>query len=211
MAVLAAGIVMVVQNPWGAVAWDVFHLGLARQLGLSLGTVTILVSLVVVALSWALGGGWTIRIGTLLNTFLAGFFIDLYMYLGVFPEPSGLLWGVGYLLGGVAVLALGTVLYLRAGLGAGARDGLMLVLSWRTGLSPGQVRVAIEVTVTLLGWILGGPLGVGTVVAALVTGPMADLFFRLLGRGALDEQAPKVPPRPRERRWQEVSMPERKE
>jgi len=78
-------------------------------------------------------------------------------------------------------------------------------------LSPGQVRVAIEVTVTLLGWILGGPLGVGTVVAALVTGPMADLFFRLLGRGALDEQAPKAPPRPRERRWQEVSMPERKE
>lgn len=211
MAILSAGILMVVRNPWGAASWDVFHLGLVRQLGLSLGTISILVSLAVVGITWVLGGGWTIRIGTLLNALLAGLFIDLYTYLGLIPPPSGLLWGLGYLVGGVVVLALGTVLYLRTGLGAGARDGLMLVLSQRTGLSPGQVRVAIEVTVTLLGWLLGGPLGAGTVVAALATGPVADLFFRLLGRGALDQPAPANGPNPPHKEWQEVAIPERKQ
>jgi len=67
------------------------------------------------------------------------------------------------------------------------------------------------VTVAVLGWVLGGPLGAGTVVAALATGPFTDLFFRLLGRGALDERRParsSTPPGPP---WQEVSMPERKQ
>ena len=211
LAILSAGILLVVRNPWGAAAWDVFHLGLAHQLGLSLGTVSILVSLTVVGATWALGGGWTIRIGTLLNAILVGVFIDLYTYLGLIPPPSGLLWGLGYLAGGVVVLALGTVLYLRTGLGAGARDGLMLVLSQRTGFSSGQVRVAIEVTVAVLGWVLGGPLGAGTVVAALATGHLYRPLLPSSGPGRLDERRParsSTPPGPP---WQEVSMPERKQ
>lgn len=185
MAILSAGILLLVRNPWGAASWDVFHLGVVTQTGLTLGTVIILVSAALVLITLVLGGGWTVRPGTVANAVLAGVFVDLYDHLGMVPEPSGWLWGAGYLIGGVVAMALGMVLYLRAGFGAGARDGLMLAVSQRARLSPGRARMAIEVTVVLLGWLLGGPLGPATVIAAVATGPVSDLFFRILGAGAL--------------------------
>lgn len=188
MAVLSAGILLVVKSPWGASAWDVFHLGIAGRAGLSLGTVIILVSVAVVLLTLALGGAWAVRLGTLLNTVLAGAFVDLYELFHIFPEPVGWLWGGGYLVAGILAMSFGMVLYLRTGLGAGARDGLMLVLSQRTRLTAGQAKVAIEVSVAAVGWLLGGPLGVGSVVVAVAAGPCSDLFFRLLGPGALGDR-----------------------
>ncbi|WP_158509540.1 YczE/YyaS/YitT family protein [Limnochorda pilosa] len=223
MAVLSAGILLVVKSPWGAAAWDVFHLGVSGRTGLSLGAVIILVSVAVVLITLALGGAWAVRLGTLLNTFLAGAFVDVYELLHLFREPAGWLWGAGYLLAGILAMSFGMVLYLRTGLGAGARDGLMLVVSQRTRLTAGQAKVVIEVSVAMVGWLLGGPLGVGSVAVAVAAGPCSDLFFRLLGPGALGDRVRIPHPAggsgapagtrgvPASQPQQEVLMPEGKE
>jgi len=197
--VLAAGIVVSIKNPWGASAWDAFHVGLALRSGLSLGTAIILVSLAVLLISFLLGGGWTIRLGTLLNGVLIGPLVDLYGSYGLPPDPEGILWGCAYLFGGIFLLALGSVLYVRAGLGAGPRDGLTLTASQRAGLTIGRSKAGLEITVALCGWALGGPVGIGTVIISAGTGPACDLLFWLMGRGWLPDRVHIPGDRPRDR------------
>lgn len=182
--ILAGGIVLTVKNPWGPAPWDALHLAVAMRTGLSLGQANIATSVALLGVSLLLGGGWSIRWGTLLNIVLIGLFIDLYIALGlpdVQPGPLGLL----YLTGGIFCLSLGSVLYTRAGYGAGPRDGLTLVLSQRVPFTVGRVRLALDLLAAATGSALGGPLGPATVAVVLGTGPTTDLIFRILGRGRL--------------------------
>jgi uncharacterized membrane protein YczE len=163
----------------GLAPWDTLHAGLSQRLGLSFGTVLILVGVAVQALAWALGQ--RPGIGTLVNIVGIGWAVDQLLatsWLDGLPEAP-MAVRVLVLVGAVAMLGLGGALYIAAGFGAGPRDSLM-VACYHHGLPIGPARCGIECAVLLMGWLLGGPLGLGTVVLALGTGPAVQLAFRLI-------------------------------
>jgi len=154
--------------------WDVFHQGLARHTGLAIGTWSILVGLCVMVL-WI-----PLRqrpgIGTVSNVVLIGGTMDVV--LGHVAPPHTLAWRIVCLVAGVFLSGVATGAYIGAGLGPGPRDGLMTGLVARGG-SIRVVRTGIEVTVLVTGWLLGGTVGVGTVLYAVSIGPLAHVFVPL--------------------------------
>ncbi|MFI2712597.1 YitT family protein [Micromonospora sp. NPDC018662] len=165
---------LMVRSGLGLDPWDVFHQGLARQTGLSFGTVTIAVGAVVLLL-WI-----PLRqrpgLGTISNVVVIGLVVD--GTLTVLPPGEGLPVRAALLVVGIVANGAATGLYLGAGLGPGPRDGLMTgLVARRPRLSLRLVRTAIEVTVLALGWLLGGTVGLGTVAYALAIGPLAQFFI----------------------------------
>jgi uncharacterized membrane protein YczE len=158
----------------GVDPWDVFHQGLSRHFGLGVGTWAIIVGAIVLAL-WI-----PLRqrpgFGTLSNVIVVGSVIDLC--LATIPAPHGLASRTVVLLAGVFLNGVATGAYIGAGLGPGPRDGLMTGLAAR-GHSIRVVRTALELTVLVSGWLLGGTVGIGTVVYALAIGPLAHIFIPL--------------------------------
>lgn len=164
----------------GGVAWDVFHDGIRQVTPLSFGVATIVVGVLLVSVGTVLG----VRPGpgTVANMVLIGVFVDLLLAAGV-PQDlqaHGLAVRMVALGGGVVLVALGSALYIGAGLGSGPRDSLMLATSARTGLRVGLVRALIEMTVLVAGVLLGGSAGIGTVLFAFGIGPAVEAAFRLL-------------------------------
>jgi uncharacterized membrane protein YczE len=155
----------------GVDSWDVLHQGVAGHLDLSFGWVVNGVSLL--ALSAWIPLRQRPGIGTVANALIVGLVADAT--LAVTPEPERLPWQIVLLAVGIGANGLATGLYLGAGLGAGPRDGLMVGLATRTGRSIRLVRTSIEVVVLATGWVLGGPVGVGTVAFALAIGPLSQL------------------------------------
>ena len=158
--------------------WDVFHQGLSRTFGLAIGTWAIIVGGVVLLL-WI-----PLRqrpgIGTISNVVLVG--LTMNVVLGHVHAPHGMAARVACLVCGVVLNGIATGAYIGAGLGPGPRDGLMTGLAAR-GHSIRVVRTGLEVTVLVIGWLLGGTVGVGTVVYALSIGPLAHVFIPLFARG----------------------------
>jgi uncharacterized membrane protein YczE len=158
--------------------WDVFHQGLARQSSLAIGTWAILVGAAVLVL-WI-----PLRqrpgVGTLSNVVLVGGTMDVV--LGHVHAPHGLAARIVCLAAGVFLNGVATGAYIGAGLGPGPRDGLMTGLAAR-GHSIRVVRTGLELTVLLVGWLLGGTVGVGTLAYALSIGPLAHVFIPLFSRG----------------------------
>ncbi|EIW9098475.1 hypothetical protein A8C01_23620, partial [Klebsiella pneumoniae] len=155
----------------GADPWDVFHLGVAKQLGISFGTVIILTGAAVLLL-WI-----PIRqmpgLGTVSNVIVLGLAADAT--LAVLPPLESMLARSALLAGAIVLNAIATGMYIGAGFGPGPRDGLMTGLHARTGWSLRGIRTAIELSVLLIGWLLGGKFGVGTVIYALSIGPLIQL------------------------------------
>lgn len=169
-------IALMIEGAVGAAPWDVFHAGVALHAPLSLGAIIVLTALGVLA-AWI-----PLRqmpgLGTVLNTALLGPFADLS--LALLPTPDGAVMRYGYAVSGVVVCAFATALYVGAQLGAGPRDGLMTGLARRTGWPIRRVRTGIEVSVLGSGFLLGGTVGLGTVVFALGVGPLTQFFLRYL-------------------------------
>ena len=164
---------LMVRSELGVMPWDVLHQGVARQLGLSLGTVTILVGILVL-LAWV-----PLRerpgLGTVSNVLVIGIAVDAALALA--GPPTSLSARVLLAVSGIALNAVATAAYIGVQLGPGPRDGLMTGLVRRTGGSVRLVRTAIEVTVVISGWLLGGTLGLVTVVYALSIGPLVHLLL----------------------------------
>jgi uncharacterized membrane protein YczE len=164
---------MLIRSGLGLDPWDVFHQGLANHLPITFGQVTILVGALVLLL-WI-----PLRqrpgIGTVLNVFVIGLAADAG--LAAMPAVSGLPGQIAMLLGGVVANGLAGALYVGARLGPGPRDGLWVALTKRTGHSIRVVRTVLEVTIVAIGWLLGGVVGVGTVVYALTIGPIVQFFM----------------------------------
>jgi len=155
----------------GADPWDVFHLGVAKQLGISFGRVIILTGAAVLLL-WI-----PIRqmpgLGTVSNVIVLGLAADAT--LAVLPPLESLVARSALLVVAIVLNAIATGMYIGAGFGPGPRDGLMTGLHARTGWSLRGIRTAIELSVLLIGWLLGGKFGVGTVIYALSIGPLIQL------------------------------------
>ncbi|MDT5189431.1 MAG: hypothetical protein QOI28_1682 [Mycobacterium sp.] len=165
---------LMVRAGLGLDPWDVFHQGLAGRTGMTIGIASAVVG-VAVLLAWI-----PLRnrpgIGTVANVIVIAVTVDAGMAL--LPTPESLPVRVAMMLGAVVLNGLSTVLYIGAGMGPGPRDGLTTGLVARTGLSVRLVRTSIEATVLAVGWLLGGTVGVGTVVYALGIGPLVQLFVR---------------------------------
>ncbi|MFC6430222.1 YczE/YyaS/YitT family protein [Nocardiopsis tropica] len=176
---------LLVHSELGSMPWDVLHQGLARQTGLSIGTWSVLVGALLMLL-WI-----PLRqkpgLGTLSNVVVVGMTVDLFLWL--LPGTDSLMARVGLLVLGVLVCAIATGCYIGAGLGPGPRDGLMTGLAAR-GWSVRLARTVIEVSVVVTGVLLGGTVGVGTVVFAVAIGPLAQLFLPLL---RMPDETPETP------------------
>ena len=164
---------MMVEATLGLDPWDVLHAGLAEQSGWSFGTIVIAVGFAVLLL-WI-----PLRqmpgLGTVANAVVIGVATDAS--LAVLAAPDGLAPRLAMLLGGVVLNGLAGALYIGSQLGPGPRDGLMTGLVRRTGLSVRLVRTTLEIVVLAVGWLLGGPVGLGTVVYALAIGPLVHAML----------------------------------
>jgi uncharacterized membrane protein YczE len=164
---------MMVRGAVGLAPWDVLHSGVTRYLPITLGQAVILLSFVVM-LAWI-----PLRevpgLGTILNALMVGSSADLTLWL--LDEPESIPARIALTVGGVVLCGLASALYIGAQFGRGPRDGLMTGLSRRTGLSMRLVRTALEVSVVVLGLLLGGVAGLGTVLYALAIGPLTQLML----------------------------------
>jgi uncharacterized membrane protein YczE len=159
----------------GVDPWDVFHQGLSRRIGLGVGTWTIIVGVLVMFLWIPLHQ--RPGLGTISNVLVVGSVIDLM--LALIPPVHGLLARYVVMASGVVLNGIATGAYIGAGLGPGPRDGLMVGLAAR-GHSIRVVRTCMELTVLATGWLLGGTVGIGTVVYAAGIGPVAHVFIPIL-------------------------------
>lgn len=157
----------------GMIPWDVFHFGVAKHITFTLGQVVIATSIIVLLLWIPLKE--TPGVGTIANAFWIGVVLDPVIYF--LPKPDVLLWQIVMMLLGVVLNGVATAMYIGAHFGPGPRDGLMTGLSRRTGQSIRRVRTVLEVSVVAIGWLLGGVLGVGTVIYALAIGPLTQKFL----------------------------------
>lgn len=163
----------------GLPAWDVFHQGVALRTPLTIGQVMILTGLALIFVAWAVA---RVRpgLGTLFNMVAVGLWVDAFLGWSAFPTADGgahgwLLFASGVLLNGIA-----TGLYITAGLGAGPRDGFALALADRFGVQVRRARTGVELVVLAIGWLLGGTVGLGTLVFAIAIGPLMQTSLRLL-------------------------------
>lgn len=184
-----ASMAMVLRATLGQIPWDVLHVGVSHHVPLSFGTIVVGVSLLVL-IPWI-----PLRqkpgLGTIGNALLIGPSADLV--LSVLSPPEGLGWRIPLLVGGVVLNGVATGMYIGSQFGPGPRDGLMTGLARVTGGSLRVVRTAIEVTVVVIGWFLGGVIGVGTVLYAVAIGPLAQLFLPLFTVELSPERAERPP------------------
>jgi uncharacterized membrane protein YczE len=176
LALYGVSIALMIEGAVGASPWDIFHVGASLHVPLGFGMIMIITA-VAVLLAWVplrqLPG-----LGTVANTVLLGPFADLSLHM--LPTPDDLLVRSGYLVGGVVLCAFATAMYVGAQLGPGPRDGLMTGLARRTGSSIRLVRTLVEMAVLIAGALMGGTLGIGTVVFALGVGPVTQFFLPYL-------------------------------
>ncbi len=178
LSLLSLGILLSVRASLGVSAWTVFHLGIAKHIGWTQGQVSQLVGLVIILVSLLLG----IRpaAATVLNMVLVGRVYDWLDTANLIDSPASLVGRYIFLVLSVWVMAAGTALYISVSLGAGPRDSLMLALTKRSGWPIGWVRNSIELGVLLVGALLGGPVGFGTVLFAFGIGPSLEFNLQLL-------------------------------
>ncbi|MFB7156012.1 YitT family protein [Lysinibacillus sp. NPDC056232] len=184
---LSLGITLTIKGQiFGVGSWDVLHIGLVKTLGLTIGTWSILIGLAIIAFDIVITKKFPMA-GTFIDMFLAGIFIDIFNYL--LPDIDGFWMQLLSYVCGLLLLGWGCGMYMVANLGIGPRDSLMLLMVHKLGWSVTRSRTTMEVTVALIGFLLGGPIGVGTVLMAFGLGPIVQfaltfnekLFLRWTG------------------------------
>lgn len=176
MALISLGSVLAIKGSLGVVSWDVLHVGLAEVTPLSIGTWTILVGVILIIFTMLLGRRPSL--GCIVNMLYIGPCIDLFLLLGI-PTPDFWLWRVLLMLAGIFVVGFGTGMYVVAKFGEGPRDGFTLALAKRIDWPIGRTRIAIEIVALTIGWMLGGPVFVGTLAAALGIGPIMHWSLKM--------------------------------
>jgi uncharacterized membrane protein YczE len=165
--------------------WGVLNVGIANHTHFSLGQVTQIIGIIVLLISWGLG--FPPGFGTFMNMYFIGFFIDVIMRERLIPQPNDFFGQIMLLGFSVLILGVASLLYLSPKLGAGPRDGLMMGLVQKYNRTVGEIRTIIEVTVLIIGYLLGGPVGIGTLISALTVGYAIQFAFHV---GSYDRMAP---------------------
>ena len=183
--VFAIGVYLTIQANIGVAPWDVLNQGLTKRTGFLYGNVMIMVSLTVIILDVLMKE--PIGMGMLLDTLVVGKTVDLMNYLDL-VKPRQTLWGgVLLLLAGIFLLAIGMRIYMALGLGCGPRDTFLVALCKRfPKLSIGALNVIMWATVTVIGWFLGGQVGLGTIVSVVAMGPVLNTLCKLTHFNAAD-------------------------
>ena len=172
----ALGTYFTIQANLGAAPWDTFNLGLSKTFGIKFGTASISVSMVILMVDILLKE--KIGIGMFLDAFICGKSVDLFNALNLVPAQTKVLPGLALLVAGIFVMGWSMYFYMKTGLGCGPRDTLLVGLSRRLPKVPiGAVSICILAVVTLCGWLLGGPVGIGTLLCAGLIGPVMQLEF----------------------------------
>ncbi|WP_205672127.1 YitT family protein [Ammoniphilus sp. YIM 78166] len=179
--IMALGFVFMIQAKIGVAPWDVLHLGLVSTVGWTVGIWSQLLGLILLVITIVLTRRM-MGIGAFLNMFFLGFFIDLIMSWGWIHEASSLVESGLWFVMGLVISCFGTGMYIAPGWGAGPRDGFMLALAERTQWPFRRVRTIMEMAVLVLGWVLGGPVFIGTVIFCLTVGPICQYFIGLWKR-----------------------------
>ena len=174
----AVGIVATIKADIGYAPWEVFHVGLADTMRMSIGLASILAGIVIVILVTALGEKF--GFGTVTSMVLTGVFVDVILLLDVIPTMDSLIFGILLLVGGLFAISAGSSFYIKSAFGVGPRDNLMVVMARRTKLPVGVCRGIVEALTTLIGWLLGGMVGIGTIVSFIAIGPCVQLTFWVL-------------------------------
>ena len=171
----ALGIAFTIQANIGYGPWEVFHAGLALRTGMSIGVSSIVAGvaiLIVVTLCKE-----ELGLGSIVSMIVTGLFIDLILIINVIPVPASLPGGVAMLVAGLFVISAGSYFYIKSAFGAGPRDNLMVLLARKTKLPIGLCRGMVELAATLIGWMLGGMVGIGTLISGFAIGLCIQLTF----------------------------------
>jgi len=170
-------IVVMIHANIGLSPWDVLHQGISLKTGLTMGQISIGVGVIIIIIDAFMGEG--IGFATLGNVFLIGTFLDLFEGLNIVPYANNLFMGILMMLIGIVLAAIATVLYLKPALGSGPRDGLMLAINKRSSKSVGTIRTIIELTALTVGWLLGGSVGIGTIISGFGLGYAIQIAFKI--------------------------------
>ena len=168
---------MALNSNIGLSPWDVFHQGISNITGLTIGQASITVGVIIVIITLILK--LEIGLGTIANMILIGSFIDLINYIGIIPESGDLFSGILMLICSLFMNAIGTYLYIGSEMGCGPRDGLMIALVKISGKSVGLIRFYIELGALSIGWILGGTVGIGTLITVIGLGYCLQIVFKI--------------------------------
>lgn len=161
----------------GLSPWDVLHQGISNNINITIGQANIGIGIIVVIVDIILGEnlGW----GTILNMIVIGLLIDILMLNNLVPLGSSIFSGLIMMCLGMFSMGIGCVLYLGSGLGSGPRDGMMVALNKKTGKSIRQIRGIMESSVLVIGYFLGGTVGMGTLITAIGLGYFMQFTFKL--------------------------------
>jgi len=176
--ILAYGIVMTINADLGLGAWEVFHQGISNVFGITMGQASISVGAAIILFNFVFKEriGW----GTIFNMIFIGIFMDVLMMNNLVPAFEGVLPRVLMLVLGLLIIGFGTYLYIDAELGSGPRDGLMIALARKTKKPVGLIKNVQEITAVAVGFLLGGKVGVGTVMMSLLGGCIMQFVFKLV-------------------------------
>ncbi len=170
------GIYLTIQANIGAAPWDVLNLGISKTLGILYGNASIAVSLTILMIDILLKE--PIGIAMIIDAVVVGKAVDFFNWLHPVPKCGSLLTGIPVMIAGIFILSYTQFTYMAASLGCGPRDTLLVALAKRLKRLPiGTISIVLLSTATLIGWLLGGPVGPGTIISAFGTGPIMQLAF----------------------------------
>ncbi len=175
----AVGTYLIIQANIGVNPWDTFCIGLSQKLGILYGTSSIIISFTVIAMDLLLKE--KIGIGTILDAIVVGKTVDLLNWLDIIPKQDNILIGLLMMFVGFFIGGFSQYLYMKAGLSCGPRDGLQVAIGRRLHMIPiGGVNVIILSVVLVIGWLLDGPIGIGTLISPVAMGFMQQLAFNMM-------------------------------
>jgi len=179
------GVYMTIQANIGAGPWDVLNLGMARTLGILYGTASVAVSYAILGIDIALKE--PIGIAMFIDAFVVGKSVDFFNRINVIHKCASLRTGVPVMIIGLVIMAYTQFTYMSAALGCGPRDTLLVALAKRAKKIPiGGISIALLGLATFIGWLLGGPVGIGTLICAFATGPIMQFAFSTVRFDATD-------------------------
>ncbi len=171
------GIYLTIQANLGAAPWDVLNLGISKSFGILYGNASVMMSLIILLIDILLKE--PIGIAMFIDAFVVGKAVDFFNWLHPVPQCQSLFSGALVMLLGLIIIAYSQFTYMIASLGCGPRDTLLVGLAKRMKRFPiGLISIALLGSATLIGWLLGGPVGVGTLICAFLQGPIMQLAFR---------------------------------